>query len=160
MLFCIGVVCMIATDVQKTVALAYFKELKKYDPKGYTGRTIDDMYCGSSRNLNFLGEIMLYTAFLVVVGDSRAYLMFPALWCVILFPNMLKKELSMSKKRAWPVYREQTLFLLPRLIQGNPKSSEFESWVSAFKNYAIYAFISMVCYVIYCKGGLISIMKG
>jgi len=110
MLFCIGVVCMIATDVQKTVALTYFKELRKYDEAGYTKRTIDDMYCGSSRNLNFLGEIMLYSAFLVVVGDSRGYFMFPALWCVVLLPNMLKKELSMSKKPQWPVYKEQTLF--------------------------------------------------
>ena len=147
---------MIATDVQKTTALKYYAELRKHDKEGYTGRTIDDMYCTLSRNFNFLGEIMLYTSFVVIVGDTKCYVIFLITWTLALGPPMIKKETSMSSKRQWPVYREQTLFLLPRFFEGRHNSGSLESWIAAGKQYCMWIVIFQIVSWIYTKGGLIT----
>ena len=156
MLFNIGIVLMIATDVQKYTALKYYAELRNHDKQGYTGRTIDDMYCTLSRNFNFLGELMLYTSYVVIVGDSRGYFMFLIVTALAIGPAMIKKEMSLSSKRQWPVYREQTLFLLPRFFEGRHNSGILESWIAAGKQYCVWIVIFQIVYWLYTKGGLIA----
>ena len=102
-LYCLGVVFMVLTDAQKYLVLRERPGL------------ITHCMTGWSRNMNYVGEMMLYASFGVLCQRTEVWLIYAYVWGCIFSLRMLVKEYSLSKKPEWPAYKAKTWFLLPKL---------------------------------------------
>lgn len=113
MSFCIGlhtlgVVIMMAADCQKNTTLRLRKGL-------ITGGMFARV-----RHPNYLGEMMLYAAYALMVRHWIPWLILAWVWGGVFLTNMLHKEASMSRHPEWESYRARTGMLLPKL--GAPRT--------------------------------------
>jgi protein-S-isoprenylcysteine O-methyltransferase Ste14 len=99
----LGLFLMTAADAQKTFTL-------RIRP----GLITDGMF-RLVRHPNYLGEMMLYAAYAVLVGHWAAWAILMIVWGVEFVPNLLAKEASMSRYPEWNSYRARTGALLPRV---------------------------------------------
>lgn len=67
------------------------------------------------RHPNYLGEMMLYAAYAVLVGHWLPWLILAWVWGAVFFPNMYLKEASLSRYAEWESYKERTGMLFPKL---------------------------------------------
>ena len=112
-LYCIGVVFMVLTDAQKYLVL---REKKGLITHGMTGW---------SRNMNYLGEMMLYASFAVLCQRNEPWYIYAYVWISIFSLRMGVKEYSLSKKPDWPAYKAKTWFLFPKLYNSTVFSLVF-----------------------------------
>jgi protein-S-isoprenylcysteine O-methyltransferase Ste14 len=69
-----------------------------------------------TRNPNYLGEMMIYGAYALLVRHGLPWLVLAWVWGVVFVPNMLLKEASLSRYPGWSAYRAATGLLWPRLL--------------------------------------------
>lgn len=105
LLYAIGVVLMIGSDAQKFFVLKMHRNL------------ITDGFFSRTRNPNYLGEMMLYAGFAVVAGHWIPWAVLAWMWLGTFFPNMWRKDASMSRYPEWAAYKARTGLLLPRLLR-------------------------------------------
>lgn len=103
LLYAVGVVLMMGADGQKTVTLALRRGL------------ITSGFFARVRHPNYLGEMMLYAAFALLVRHWLPWAVLAWVWLGVFVPNMVAKEASMSRYPEWPAYVRRTGMLLPRL---------------------------------------------
>jgi protein-S-isoprenylcysteine O-methyltransferase Ste14 len=101
----IGLFFMVAADAQKTFVL-----------RGRAGLITDGMF-RFVRHPNYLGEMMIYGSYALLVGHWAAWTILLVIWIVEFVPNMLAKEASLSRYPEWAAYRARTGALLPRLLR-------------------------------------------
>lgn len=110
LLFGIGVTIMFGADIQK-----YFV-LRARASRGL----ITDGFFELCRHPNYLGEMMLYGAFaLLVVKPNRARIAWAvliAIWAIVFTTQMLQKEARMSRHEGWQEYKNSTAFVVPYLL--------------------------------------------
>jgi len=159
MVFNIGLFLMIGTDVQKSTALKYYAELRKYDEKTWSKRIIDDGFMSRCRNLNYVGEMMIYGSYVIIPGDTRLYILIIVLWSIALGLGVNKKELSARTKPGWHSYAEKTLLMAPRFIPGRIEDPTLRKWAHAKINYAIWVAVFGMIWVVYQNGGLMHLIK-
>lgn len=99
----IGCVIMIAADAQK-----YFMLRER------RGLITDGMF-RRIRHPNYLGEIMIYGSFALMVNHWLPWLVLAWVWCGVFAVNMMVKEASLSRYDGWNQYRARTGWLLPVL---------------------------------------------
>jgi protein-S-isoprenylcysteine O-methyltransferase Ste14 len=99
----VGLFLMTAADAQKTYTLRLQQ-----------GLVTDGMF-RFVRHPNYLGEMMLYAAYAVLVGHWAAWAILLVMWILEFVPNMLAKEASLSRYPEWESYRARTGALLPRV---------------------------------------------
>ncbi len=99
----LGVVIMMAADTQKYFVLRARKGL------------IDDGWFARIRHTNYLGEILLYASYAVIVGHWLPWAILAWVWLGYFLPNMLMKEASMSRYAEWEDYCARSGFLVPKL---------------------------------------------
>ncbi len=99
----VGLFLMVAADAQKTFTL----RLRAGLITGGMFRLV--------RHPNYLGEMMLYAAYAVLVGHWLAWAILLLIWAVEFVPNMLAKEASLSRHPEYAAYRERTGALIPRI---------------------------------------------
>jgi protein-S-isoprenylcysteine O-methyltransferase Ste14 len=99
----LGVVVMIAADCQKHFTLRYRRGL------------ITEGMFRHIRHPNYLGEMMLYGAFALLVRHWIPWAILAWVWIGIFLVNMKMKEASMSRYPEWGAYAGRTGMLLPRL---------------------------------------------
>ena len=109
MCFCIslhtfGCVIMMAADTQKYFVL---KESKKL---------IQDGWFSSSRNINYLGEMMIYLSYACLGESWIPYCILGYIWTFLFLPNMIHKDMRAFKKPGGPEYQKRTNLLFPRLV--------------------------------------------
>ncbi len=104
LLYAIGVVLMVSADAQKYFTLRLRKGL------------ITDGLFARTRNPNYLGEMMLYASFAIVSGHWAPWIVLAWVWGGVFFPNMLRKDASLSRHPGWAAYKASTGLLLPRLL--------------------------------------------
>ena len=85
-LYIFGLVFVMLTDAQKYLVLKERKGL------------ITHSMMGNSRNMNYLGEMMLYAAFGVLVGRWETWLIYSYMWGIVFMIRMTIKDYSLSKK--------------------------------------------------------------
>ncbi len=103
----LGVVLMIAADCQRHFSLKYRKALITSGVFKYT------------RNPNYLGEIMLYSAYAYLANHWIAWLVVAYAVITTFLPNMYAKDYSISRHEGWDEYSKQSSFLIPwRLFNG------------------------------------------
>lgn len=99
----LGVVIMIATDAQKYFTL-----------KLQRGLITTGMF-RHVRHPNYLGEMMLYGSYGLMVWHWAPWLILAWVWIGVFAVNMVLKEASMSRYPEWADYKRRTGWLLPGL---------------------------------------------
>ena len=77
---------------------------------------IDDGYNKYTRNPNYLGEILLYSSFAVLVNDAWVWFIMGYMWGIVFVMRMAIKDYSLSKKKGWQEYKETSWILLPKFF--------------------------------------------
>jgi len=95
---------MIAADAQKYFTLRVQR-----------GLIVDGMF-RYVRHPNYLGEIMIYLSFALMIWQWLPFVILAWVWIGLFATNMVMKEASMSRYPGWVEYRRRTWWLLPGLI--------------------------------------------
>jgi protein-S-isoprenylcysteine O-methyltransferase Ste14 len=100
----LGTVIMVAADAQKYFTLRLAPGLIK----GGMFRFV--------RHPNYLGEMMVYGAFGLMVWHWHAAMVLAFFWGAIFSVNMVMKEASLARHPGWAEYRRRTWWLVPGLL--------------------------------------------
>ena len=100
----LGCVIMIAADAQKffTLRLSH-------------GLITDGLY-RYIRHPNYLGEMMIYGSFALMVWHWLPLVVLTWVWLGIFAVNMIMKEVSMSRYPDWAGYKDHTWWLVPYIL--------------------------------------------
>ncbi len=97
----IGSVVMIAADAQKFYTLRLQRGL------------ITDGLHRYIRHPNYLGEMMIYGSFALMVWHWLPFVVLAWVWLGVFAVNMIHKEASMSRYPEWASYRKRSWWLVP-----------------------------------------------
>ncbi|MEL7010308.1 MAG: hypothetical protein AAGM29_17120, partial [Cyanobacteria bacterium J06588_4] len=70
------------------------------------------------RNPNYLGEILIYLGFALLACHWLPLVILGVFAALIFFPNMKKKDESLSRYPEFAAYKERSGMLLPKLFVG------------------------------------------
>ena len=101
--FAIGLTLMIGADAQKNAALAARPGL------------ITGGFYARMRHPNYLGEMLIYGAFALMVRHWIPWVILGAIWTFVFMTNIAAQEASLSRYPGWAEYKTRTGLLLPRL---------------------------------------------
>jgi protein-S-isoprenylcysteine O-methyltransferase Ste14 len=103
----LGVAWMGAADLQKNCVMRYKKGL------------ITDGVFAYTRNPNYLGEIMIYWSYALLVGHWIGWAVMAGQFFFLFLPRMLVKDASISRHPGFAAYEKRTGLLMPwRLLSG------------------------------------------
>lgn len=97
----VGTTIMIAADAQKTFTLRQRPGL------------ITDGMLRYVRHPNYLGEMLLYLGFALMVWHPWPFLVLALFWGGLFATNMAMKEARMSRHPGWAEYKRRSWWLLP-----------------------------------------------
>ena len=100
----LGVVIMMTADCQKYFTLKYHQGLIREGLFKYI------------RHPNYLGEIMLYASYAMIVQHWIPWAILAWVWIGVFLVNILQKETSMSRYPEWADYKKQSGMLIPKLF--------------------------------------------
>lgn len=100
----IGCVIMIAADAQKYFTLRVKRGL------------ITDGMHRYVRHPNYLGEIMIYGSFALLVWHWLPVIVLAWVWLGLFAVNMVMKEASMSRYPEWADYKKRSWWLVPGIL--------------------------------------------
>jgi protein-S-isoprenylcysteine O-methyltransferase Ste14 len=100
----LGVAIMLSADCQKYFTLRVRRGL------------IDDGMFRYTRNPNYLGEMMIYGSYALLVGHWIPWAVLAWVWIGIFLPNMLNKDASLSRYPGWAAYKARSGLLLPWIL--------------------------------------------
>jgi protein-S-isoprenylcysteine O-methyltransferase Ste14 len=96
------------------LALMMSADAQKHFTRRYHPGLITDGLFARTRNPNYLGEMMVYGSYALLVRHWLPWTILGFVWGVLFLPNMLMKDQSLSRYPEWPAYRARTGLLLPR----------------------------------------------
>lgn len=102
----VGLALMLGADAQKYFTLRLRPGL------------VTDGFYARTRNPNYLGEMILYGSYALVVRHWAAWAILAWVWLGLFLPSMLVKDASLSRHPGWHAWKARTGLLLPRL--GRP----------------------------------------
>lgn len=105
MIYIFGLAFMLLTDAQKYLVLRERKGLITHGMMAW------------SRNMNYCGEIMIYSSFGILCQRIEVWFFFAFIWGMIFGSRMMMKDYSLSKKVEWPTYEKATWLLLPKIYK-------------------------------------------
>ncbi|NVJ61388.1 MAG: DUF1295 domain-containing protein [Gammaproteobacteria bacterium] len=100
----IGLSVMMAADAQKYFVLETKKEL------------ITNGMFKHIRHPNYLGEIMIYGSYAVIVWHWLPWVILFSIWTLIFGVNIVMKEQSMARYDKWKEYKTRSGLLLPKFF--------------------------------------------
>ena len=100
----LGVVIMMTADCQKYFTLKYHQGLIREGLFKYI------------RHPNYLGEIMLYASYAIIIQHWIPWAILAWVWIGVFLVNILQKEASMSRYPEWADYKKQSGMLIPKLF--------------------------------------------
>ena len=100
----LGSAIMIGADAQKYFTL-----------RARPGLITDGMF-RYVRHPNYLGEMMIYGSFALMVWHWIPALVLAFVWSTLFATNMAMKEASLSRHASWAEYRRRTWWLLPFVL--------------------------------------------
>ncbi|MEG4488738.1 DUF1295 domain-containing protein [Microcoleus sp. D2_18a_B4] len=98
------------------VFLHYTADAQKYYTLKYRSGLITEGFFARSRNTNYLGEILIYGAFAMLVQHWLPFLILAAFFAGVFIPNMIKKDRSLGRYPEFADYKTRSGLLLPRLF--------------------------------------------
>lgn len=100
----LGCVIMVAADAQKYYTLRLQRGL------------ITDGMHKYVRHPNYLGEMMIYASFALMVWHWLPVVVLAWIWLGLFAVNMVLKEASMSRYVEWTAYKKSTWWLVPYVM--------------------------------------------
>lgn len=97
----VGVAVMIAADAQKTFTLRARPGLITHGMFRYV------------RHPNYLGEMMIYASFAMLVQHWLPWLVLVWVWGLVFAPSLVLKERRLARHPGWAAYRARTRWLVP-----------------------------------------------
>lgn len=110
----LGVVVMMAADTQKYFVLKVQRGL------------IEDGWFKRVRHTNYTGEMMLYSAYALLVGHWIPWVILFWVWGGLFLTNMLMKEQSLSRYPGWAAYKRRSGMLLPKIFAKSSTATHVE----------------------------------
>jgi steroid 5-alpha reductase family enzyme len=104
-MYTVGIFLHYAADMQKHVQL-------KYNP----GQLIEDGLMASTRNINYFGELLIYLGFGMLAMHWIPLAVIALYLAIIWFPNMLKKDKSLSRYAGFAEYKRKSKLFIPFLF--------------------------------------------
>jgi protein-S-isoprenylcysteine O-methyltransferase Ste14 len=102
LIYALGLALMMVADAQKYFTLRLRRGL------------ITEGMFRFVRHPNYLGEMMLYGSFALLVQHWLPWVILAWVWGVVFSTNMVMKEASLSRHPGWEAYRARTGMLLPK----------------------------------------------
>jgi steroid 5-alpha reductase family enzyme len=119
-LYALGLVLMAGADAQKNITLR-----ERADRRGEAGAgagpgsagpgLITTGFYARVRHPNYLGEMMIYGAFALVVGHWLPAAVLSGVWLLFFVPNMLAIDASLARYPEFPAWKARTGLVLPAL---------------------------------------------
>jgi len=100
------------------VMLHFGSDAQKYFILKYKSGLIADGFFSRSRNINYLGELMIYVGFAMLSVSWWGFLGIGAFFVFVFIPNMIKKDKSLSRYPEFTAYRNQSGLLFPKLFNN------------------------------------------
>ncbi len=100
-LYVFGVVLMMCADCQKYFTLKYRRGL------------IDEGMFKVVRHTNYVGEMMLYASFALLVRHWVPWAILATVWIVVFAKNIMMKEVSLSRYPGFAAYKKRSGLLVP-----------------------------------------------
>jgi steroid 5-alpha reductase family enzyme len=104
-LFTFGVFFVFSADMQKTVSMEY-----------RPGMLITERMFRLSRNINYFGELLIYTGFALLARTWFAFLPLGAFIVSFWIPNMIRKDRYLATLPGFQEYRTKTRSFFPFLF--------------------------------------------
>ncbi|OLT61036.1 DUF1295 domain-containing protein [Moorena bouillonii] len=105
------------------VFLHYASDAQKYYTLKYRSGLITEGFFARCRNTNYLGEILIYSGFVMLAQHWLPFLILAAFIAGIFIPNMLKKDKSLSRYPEFADYNANSGLLLPQLFLATTSSA-------------------------------------
>jgi protein-S-isoprenylcysteine O-methyltransferase Ste14 len=102
--YAVGLFLMIGSDAQKYWTLKFRPGL------------INDGFFRSTRNPNYLGEVLIYLAFGITAQSYIAYGILLTFWLAVFVPRMLGKDRSLARKKEFPIYASTSGLFFPKFL--------------------------------------------
>lgn len=100
------------------VMLHFGSDAQKYFTLQYKPGLITDGFFSRSRNINYLGELMIYCAFALLTISWWGFLGIAVFFFGAFIPNMLKKDKSLSRYPEFTDYKNKSGLLFPTLFKN------------------------------------------
>jgi len=101
LIYALGLALMLIADTQKFYTL-----------KHQSGLITTGMF-GYIRHPNYLGEMMVYGSFALVVNHWLPWVILAWVWLGYFSINIIMKERSMSRHEGWTEYKQRSWYLIP-----------------------------------------------
>ena len=98
------------------VFLAYGSDAQKYYTLKYKSGLITEGFFARCRNTNYLGEISIYLSFAILAMHWLPFVILVGFAAGLFFPNMIKKEKSLSRYPEFEAYKARSGLLIPKLF--------------------------------------------
>ncbi|NJL64766.1 MAG: DUF1295 domain-containing protein [Methylacidiphilales bacterium] len=98
------------------VFLHFTSDAQKYFTLKYQPGLITEGFFERCRNTNYLGEILIYSSFAMLVQHWLPFLIFGGFITAIFIPNMLKKDQSLSRYPEFADYKRRSGLVFPKLF--------------------------------------------
>ena len=100
------------------VMLHFGSDAQKYFTLQYKPGLITDGFFSRSRNINYLGELMIYGGFALLTISGWGFLGIALFFFGAFIPNMMKKDKSLSRYPEFAAYKNKSGLLFPRLFKN------------------------------------------
>ena len=97
------------------VFLHYVSDAQKYFTLKYQPGLITEGFFARCRNTNYLGEVLIYLAFAMLVQHWLPYVILAGFIAAIFIPNMLRKDRSLARYPEFESYQANSGLILPKL---------------------------------------------
>ncbi|WP_017294373.1 methyltransferase family protein [Geminocystis herdmanii] len=98
------------------IFLHYSSDAQKYYTLKYHQGLITEGFFARCRNTNYLGEILIYLSFTLLVNHWLPYVILTGFITLIFVPNMLKKDQSLSRYDEFANYKQSSGLIFPKLF--------------------------------------------
>ncbi|MBE9068157.1 DUF1295 domain-containing protein [Leptolyngbya cf. ectocarpi LEGE 11479] len=106
------------------VFLHYVSDAQKYYTLKYKSGLITEGLFSRCRNTNYLGEILIYLSFTMLVMHWLPFVILGGFAAGMFVPNMLKKDKSLSRYPEFETYKANSGLLLPKLMANNNQTAD------------------------------------
>ena len=81
--------------------------------KLHPGELIQDGLMGKCRNMNYFGELLIYLSFALLSHHWIPFAILALFILIVWFPNMRRKDRSLSRHAGYEEYKKRTSLLIP-----------------------------------------------
>jgi len=118
---------LVAAAIATTILgifLHYASDAQKYFTLKYQPGLITEGFFARCRNTNYLGEILIYLGFAMIVAHWLPFIILGGFIALVFLPNMRKKDQSLSRYPEFVAYQAKSGLLFPQILAQTNQSKK------------------------------------